>query len=406
MGVATLLALALIPLAAPGETLVPAAGSDAPRWILGTFGDGFGLGGRGYLALLYVAFALYLAVAWCAPSFGKRALRRFIASAVVLFALAPPLLSLDVFSYISYGELQVEDLNPYEDAPSAIPDSEAAGRVEDYRDAVSVYGPVFTLVSYPLAALGAPFALWAMKAIAALSALGIVALVGRLAAERGISEERAMAFAGLNPLLLVHGVGGAHNDVLMALGMVACAWLLVSSRFRLAGTAAVGAVAVKAAGGLIAPFALIGARGAGARTRLVAGAAAAGAAIAVVALAVYGTAATEALDVLGGSQDKISRYSLPATLSRASGIDLDSVRAAAIVAFSALVLYWLWRVARGGDWIRGAAWSALGLLLATAYMTPWYMVWALPLVAISRDRVLIGLTLAFSAFQLVNSIPL
>jgi hypothetical protein len=82
------------------------------------------------------------------------------------------------------------------------------------------------------------------------------------------------------------------------------------------------------------------------------------------------------------------------------------VRAVAIVLFAALVLWWLWRVARGKDWIRGAGWAALGLLLATAYVTPWYIVWALPLVAVSRDRLLIVLTLAMSAFQLVNAIPL
>jgi alpha-1,6-mannosyltransferase len=345
-------------------------------------------------------------VVFAAPQLGRRWLRGLIVGAVVLFALAPPLLSLDVFSYISYGSLQVEDLNPYENPPSAIPEDEAAQRVEDYRDAVSVYGPVFTLVSHPLAAAGTSFALWALKAIAALSALGLAALSARLASARGVSPERAAAFVGLNPLLLVHGVGGAHNDLLMALGMTACAWLLVSSRMGASGAMAVATVAVKAAGGLIAPFAILGARGAQARTRWTAGALAAAAVIGGVSLAVYGTAATEAFDVLGGSQEKISRYSLPATLSRATGIDLGAVRAVAIVLFAALVLWWLWRVARGEDWIRGAAWAALGLLLATAYVTPWYIVWALPLVAVSRDRVLIGMTLAMCAFQLVNAIPL
>lgn len=408
LGAGALLALVLVPLAAPGVELVPGAAGDPdpPGWLLGPFGDGFGLGGGAYLALLYVAFVAYLGVAWAAPDLGRRLVWSLFGFGLVLFALAPPLLSLDVFSYISYGSLQVEGLNPYEVAPEAIPANEAAARVDDFSDAVSVYGPVFSLISYPLAGLGVPAALWAMKGLAALSALGLVALSAKLATARGISAERVVALVGLNPIVLVHGVGGAHNDVLMALGMVATGWLLVTSRPVVAGVAVTAAVAVKAAGALIAPFALLGARSAGSRGRFLAGALVGAFAVALVALAVYGTAAVEALDVLGSSQERISRYSVPATLARATGLDVETVRAAAIVAFLGLVAIWLWRVGRGADPLRGAAWAALGLLLATAYMTPWYLLWALPLAAISRDRALVALMLAFSAFQLVNSIPL
>ena len=41
---------------------------------------------------------------------------------VAVFALAPPLLSLDVFSYVSYARLEAEHgLNPYDYPPSAVP---------------------------------------------------------------------------------------------------------------------------------------------------------------------------------------------------------------------------------------------------------------------------------------------
>lgn len=403
-----MLALALVPLAAPGAALVPGAASDPapPGWLLGVFGDGFELGGGAYLAVLYVAFAAYLGVVWAAPTIGGRALRILIAAAVLLFALAPPLLSLDVFSYISYGSLQVEGLNPYELGPDALPLNDAAARVEDFSGAPSVYGPLFTLVSYPLAALGVPGALWTMKAITAICALALVALTARLAAARGIAPGAVAAFVGLNPIFLVHGVGGAHNDVLMTLGMVAAIWLAGTSRPAAGGAAVVGAVAIKAAGALIAPFALLAAYRERVAQRFLTGLALAGLALAGIALAVYGSAAVEALDILGSSQNLISRYSLPATLERLSGADLELIRGILLAGFLALFAYWLWRVGRGGDPIRGAAWTAIGLLLATAYLTPWYLIWAIPLVALSRDRPLIVLTLAFSAFQLVNSIPL
>lgn len=420
-----LLGLALVALAAPGPELVPGAGTDAPRWVLGVFGDGLGLDGSEYLAVLYVAFAAYLVVAWAAQALGGRAIRWAVIAGVVLFALAPPLLSLDVFSYASYGRLQVDGLNPYDFAPADIPGDAAAARVQDYRDAVSVYGPLFSALSYPLALLGPEAAVWAMKALAALSALALVAVSARLAVARGLDSARTAALVGLNPILLVHGVGGAHNDVLMTLGVVAGAWLLADGRPGTAGASLAAAVAVKAAGALAAPFALLGAiRTAtlspsvekrptmgrnstfGGARRLVAGGVAAAGALGAFALLAYGASAVEALDVLGGSQDRISRYSVPATLARGSGVDVDPVRSVFVALFAAAVLLLLWRTWRGMDWIRAAGWATLGLLLATAYLTPWYVLWALPFAAVSRDRALLGLTLALAAYQLVNAVPL
>ena len=93
--------------------------------------------------------------------------------------------------------------------------------MEDYRQATSVYGPLFTLASYPLGLIGVPGALWALKAVSALSVLGIAALVARLAAVRGIAPAPAAALVALNPLVLVHVIGGPHNDGLMALAVLA-----------------------------------------------------------------------------------------------------------------------------------------------------------------------------------------
>lgn len=402
IGALALLAPALLALAAPGPALVPGAAGDAPRWVEGVFGAGLGLEGPEYLAILYAGFVAYLVGAWAAPALGRRAVRRAVVLAVLLFALAPPLLSLDVFSYVSYGRLQVEGLSPYEHAPADLPSDEAAARVQDYREAVSVYGPLFTGLSYPLALLGAGAAVWAMKALAALSALALVACSARLAALRGVDPVRVTALVGLNPVLLVHGVGGAHNDVLMTLGVVAAAWLMAAGRTFGAGASLAAAIGVKAAAGLAAPFALL----AGAGRRLVAGALVCALALAALALAAYGDAAVEAFDVLGGSQDKVSRYSVPATLARGLGVGIDPVRTAFVVAFAGVALALLWRTWRGMDWIRAAGWATLALLVASAYLTPWYLVWALPLVAVARDRALLAATLALCAYQLVNSIPL
>ena len=96
-----------------------------------------------------------------------------------------------------------------------------------------------------------------LKAVAALSVLGLAAVVARLAAWRGVDPLRAAAFVALNPLVLVHVVGGAHNDGLaMLLAMLGVAALLAPARPS-AGAALVAAVAIKPSAAFVAPFALV-----------------------------------------------------------------------------------------------------------------------------------------------------
>ena len=125
-----------------------------------------------------------------------------------------------------------------------------------------------------------------------------------------------------------------------------------------------------------------------------------------MSLLVFGTSVTEALSVAGGNQDRISRWGVPATLSRISGIDVDALRITLAVAYVLAVAGLLVAVSRGFDWVRAAGWASLGLLVASAYLVPWYLIWLLPAAAISRDRVLIGATIVLTIFQVINGIPI
>jgi hypothetical protein len=399
---AVILLLVAVPLAAPGPELVPGAAVGEPGWLLGVFGGGFGIAPGTYLVLLYAAVLLWAVVIAAGTALPRRPLHAAAGFLIVLFALAPPLLSLDAFSYIAYARLGTDGLNPYEFAPADLVGDQAAARVEDFRSAVSVYGPLFTLGSYPLGALGVPAALWSLKAIAAAAVAGIAWLSGRLAAWRGLDPGIAIAFVALNPLVLVHVVGGAHNDALMVLLAMLAIAAALSARPRLAGAGLVAAAAVKVSAGLYAPFALIGS---GDRRRLLTGALIAAAIAAVVSLSVFGTGVLEALDVAGANQDRVSRWSVPATLSRISGMDIGLLRAIFAVGYGIAVVGLLAWVARGADWIRAAGWAAFGLLVASAYMVPWYLIWLLPIAAISRDRVLIAAAVLLTLFQVPNGVP-
>ncbi|HEX6228314.1 MAG TPA: glycosyltransferase 87 family protein [Solirubrobacterales bacterium] len=355
-------------------------------------------------ALMWVGFAAYLGAVWLAPRLERPAVLGAVGIAVLGFALAPVLLSHDVYSYVNYARLGVlHGLDPYLHPPSAEPADPAFAEVE-WTETTSAYGPLFTLATYPLAWLTVAGAVATLKAAAAASVVAMAALLARLAAWRGEDPRRAAVFLALNPLVLVHVVGGAHNDgPAMLLGMLGVAAVL-AARGVAGGIALVAAAAVKLPAALIAPFALLGARGNA--PRLLLGAGLALLAVGAPAFAAFEWNWLDTLGLAGENQGRTSYMSVPVTAARLSGLDPEVARIGALVLFAGLIahlLAWTWR---GGDWVRAAAWASLGLLLATSWLLPWFLIWALPLAAISRDRTLQGLVLALTAFQLTTRIPI
>jgi Glycosyltransferase family 87 len=346
-----------------------------------------------------------------------------IAALLTGFALAPVLLSHDVYSYVDYARLGVlHDLNPYVHPPAAEPFDPAYARVT-WIDATSAYGPLFTLATYPLAWLPVWWAVAALKASAALSVLAIAALLARIAPSRGVSPLGAAAFVALNPLVLIHVVGGAHNDGLAMLAATLAVAATLAAREASAGAAFVAALALKPPTALAAPFALVGTarlnhlpphtgvnrpleRASSPAVRFAAGGAAAALALGAVAYAAFGWHWLDAIGLAGENQHRASHLSIPITVARLSGLDPTAIRAAALVLFAAAFLYLLLRTWRGMDWLRAAAWASFALLLATAWLLPWYLIWTLPLVALSRDRPLQLLILALTAYQLPARMPL
>jgi len=335
---------------------------------------------------------------------------------VTAFAFAPPLFSHDVYSYVDYARLGVlHGLNPYVHPPAAAPADPAYADVT-WINSTSAYGPLFTLVTYPLAWLPVGAVVAVLKGVAALSVLGIAMLVARLAPGRGVDPLRAAAFIALNPVVLLQVVGGGHNDSLaMLLAMVGVAAVL-STRNASGGAAFAAAFAIKAPAAIAAPFALLSMRPTGRKEEpgssfrpvggLLVGAGAALVVLGLTAYAAFGWHWLDALGLAGENQHRTSHMSIPITFARISGVNPTAVRAAALLLYALLVAYlltWTWR---GGDWLRAAAWASVGLLLATAWLLPWYLIWALPLVALSRDRPLQLLTLALTAYQLFARVPL
>lgn len=352
---------------------------------------------------MWVGFVAYLAALAWAPQLGRRVIWGAIILFVTAFACLPPLLSHDVYSYIDYGRLgALHGLNPYLHPPTAAPADPAFAHVT-WTETTSAYGPLFTLATYPLAWLPVGVAVYILKAISAAAVLATAALIARLAPARGMDPLRAATFVALNPLVLVHVVGGPHNDGLAVLLMTLGVAAVLTAREASAGMALVGAIAVKASAGIAAPFALLGAAR---RKRFLAGALVAIALMTAVAYLAFGWNWLDAFALAGENQGRTSHLSIPITTARLTGLDPDAVRAAALALYAAVVIYLLIWTYRGNDWLRAAAWATTGLLLATAWLLPWYLLWPLPLAALSRDRLLQLLLLGLTAYQLGARIPL
>jgi hypothetical protein len=410
-------ALAVLP-AAAGSDLVLATAGGSPDWLLGPlrFGGAGGadgpLAGPLFYAGLWVALGLYVVVVAGAGGLSRRVVVGAIVGLHALFLLAPPLLSQDVFSYIAYARLGVEhDLNPYTHAPLDIPGDAVFGFAGS-KDAVSVYGPLFTLLTYPLAPLGVASAFWILKVVAALASLGVVLVVWRISERLGHDPAAPALAVGLHPLVLCHVVAGAHNEALVMLVTMAGVGLWLGMHRAGGAALATAAAGIKASAGLVLPFLIAASER---PRRVIAAAAGAAAGLAVLALIAFGADALDAFGLIGSNQDRSSRFSFPYKTAEALGAVLpgdrldysDAVRALYAAAFAAVYALLLWRTWRRRlAALEAIAWATLAILIASAWLVPWYVLWLLPFAALTRDRRLHVATLALSAWMLAIAVPL
>jgi alpha-1,6-mannosyltransferase len=298
--------------------------------------------------------------------------------------------------------------NPYLSGPHAI----ALDPVFPYIGAKwayipSVYGPVFTIVSYVMAPLSIAASVGIYKTIAALASLGLVGLVWNIARLRRTDPIRAVALVGLNPLLVIYGVGGGHNDLLMLAAMMAAVYAVLASRERLGGALAVLAIGIKLTAGLLLPFAIAARgphRGTGRRRDFLVGAGAVLALLVSISAAVFGTGLVDLLITVQRTQSEGDWHSIPGLF--ATRLDLPIVGhvlgLVLAVAFAGVSVWLLRRVWRGRtDWIDAAGWATVAMLVAASSLLPWYVAWALPLAAVARDRRLVTTALAVTGIVLV-----
>src|SRR6478609_1555815 len=168
--------------------------------------------------------------------------------------VAPPLFSRDGWSYAAQGALTHLGLSPYIWTPSIFD-----GQIREAVDPIwmwtpAPYGPV------PLAwgslVAGVTDNPWLM--VVGHRLLGVIGLlvlawaVPRLARVAGQDPARASAVVLAGPLTVVHGIGGVHNDVIVAALMAAALTLAIGGRWLVGAALAGAAAAAKVPGGAVA----------------------------------------------------------------------------------------------------------------------------------------------------------
>jgi hypothetical protein len=384
-----------------------------------------------FTAALVVMYACYLASLRYAPRAPARwTIAAILAVHVILF-LSPPLALTDVFNYVNYGRMEVvHHLNPYTTVPILEPHNDPAFSLSNWHQLLSPYGPLFTLITFVVVPLGLAGSFWALKGILTIASLSLIFVVwkaARLLADRApedsprgsrprIDPVAAIALVGLNPIVIMWGLGGDHNDFITMLFVMLAFYALLragtmpglagpaeeqtSKRTELllmagAGAALMTAVALKASAGILIPIVLgsqLAGWGSGRSAvlhrrhllQLLAG-------MALAAL-VWGTASVAAfgphLPDLATQGRLVTMDSVPNLLGMALlqggetttlRLILSGVLALTIVACSVLAY-------RRRESLTGAGWATVALLVTLSWVLPWYVLWLQPLAALAGSR--------------------
>jgi alpha-1,6-mannosyltransferase len=418
VGVVGLIGTVLITLGSYGAGALPA--NDPTRYmpVIGLLRHGW-LGLHVALGLYYLGLTV-LVIAWLVLGrillTGSRqgitavereviepaVLRRTLLRWMLPLLVSMPLASMDLYSYAAQAQLARLGRDPYTFTPADLPGKFLDNVAWKWVDTPSPYGPLWVTVSRWVATITGDHALISVLVLRLLPFAAIVLtarLIPGLARRFGGRGDLALWLAIANPLVLVHGVGGGHNDAVMVALMVAGLAVVLRPgadwRHLAAGAALMSlAAAVKAPGAVgvafIVPIFLAGRMNLRLRDWLRYCLLAAAAAVPVFALITwmvgYGNGWTKQLSP---AVPVINFMSVPTILAVGYRFITGQPHAATIVdhtvrAFrqvgtivSATLLTFLWFRSTRSHPLQLMALALLAVVLLSPAVQPWYFTWAL-----------------------------
>ncbi|MFF0062671.1 polyprenol phosphomannose-dependent alpha 1,6 mannosyltransferase MptB [Streptomyces sp. NPDC005279] len=372
-----------------------ALGPESVRAAVGLAGAYFGL------VLLIAAWALLgRAIRGPEPP-DRRTLLLTLGLWAAPLIVAPPLFSRDVYSYLAQGAMVDARIDVYAYGPSRLGGPLTDEVAPVWRHTPTPYGPVFLACAKAIADFSrteVSTGVFGMRLVALLGVAAMVVCLPALARHCGAEPAAALWLGALNPLVLLHLVGGAHNDAIM-LGLLGAGLVAALGRWPVLAVVLVTLAAlVKAPAALGLPaVALLWGRHLGGRARRLK------AALAVLGVAAGTTAAATALAGTGygwiaALHTPVSpqNWSLTSSLGRMTGSVLENT-GSGLAQFAAPAWHLLGLAATATAVL--IAWRrhlprpvyALGLSLTAVAVLgpairPWYVLWGLFLIAAGPDR--------------------
>ncbi len=403
------IALALVLVGSLGLIVIDAAAGKSPllppspsmsKWLMGL---GSTLDYHPFLICLIVFTCAYAGLIALSARVSARVAIALVCTLTALLLIAPIMISTDVFSYIAYSRMAAHGVNPYVHGPVALFSDPIYRYVGgDWLTATTAYGPLYTLISLPIAPLGLIASVWGMKIEALIAVAATLAFTWRCARQLDVNPVPGLLVVGANPLWLIYGFGGAHNDLMMIAFMMGAVTLTLGRREAGAGAAIVAGGFVKATAIALLPFMLLARRSG----RLLAGAAAAAVACAGLGFALFGVHGADLFEVLTRDSSYVSSDGFPTEFAHLLGkpgifpVDHTLLK----VALALVVLYLMWRTWRGYSWVAASGWALLAIAVTSPWLLAWYTLWPLPLAVVSRERRLLIATLAIQGLYIVHQL--
>ena len=322
--------------------------------------------------------------------------------------VCPPTGSRDVYAYACQGALVAAGHSPYHEGVSALPCQWLASVSPIWRDTPAPYGPLFLMIAGLAAKTGSlTAAIVIFRIIAVVGVIMIAACLPSLARRVGVPTDRALWLVLACPLVVVHLIGGAHNDAL-TVGLLLAGLALLANRSHRTSALILGgvliglSVAVKTTIGAALPFAALFAAGGPALPAL--------GVIVRRAIAVIGSALVTLLGLsyglglgtfgwvtaLSHAGDSVVWTSPPSAvgltigyLERPFGGHFDAVptcRLVALILMPIVLLVILWH-SRNHNPLYGAGLALLATIFLAPVVQAWYLVWPLAMFAVTKVRI-------------------
>lgn len=353
-----------------------------------------------------------------------------------------PVFSRDAYSYLAQGALLRDGFDPYLVGPVENPNILLENVSPIWSTTTAPYGPAFILVARFVTQMVGNDVVAGTMVLRLCMLPGLALLVWatpRIARYFSADASKALWICVLNPLVIIHLMGGVHNEMLMV-GLMMAGVALILERHHAVGTAVVAlAVAVKASAGLALPFLVwiwmrrlstdTGNTGGTGDTgysvparRPVTAFALASAATAAIVVVVFALASGVAgvglgwLTALAGSAVKIINWltvptaaanvinvvaGLFVTVNFNAVLEITRIIGMGVIAVTLPIIWWRHRHDER-DAMYGILWAMVVVVLMAPAALPWYYTWPLAIGAsLVQSKTAMGVVAMFSTWFMV-----